>query len=112
MSKKNHTLPVKLMSNGTAYPGVRRRSSTVYTAPRTFRFNQLFCGEVTDGLAGGLKRTAARRMNGVVRPHAIPTRRNPIVQRKMDGESGVGVSASMTGAMYGVLSTALICCDD
>ena len=34
----------------------------------------------------GWKFTAARRMKGVVRPHARPTRRKPSVQLMMDGE--------------------------
>lgn len=31
-------------------------------------------------------------MKGVVRPHAIPTRRKPRVQRKMEGEGAAGSS--------------------
>ena len=32
--------------------------------------------------------TAARRMKGVVRPHARPTRRKPSVQLRIEGEGG------------------------
>ena len=39
---------------------------------------------------------AARRMNGVVKPHATPTSRKPSVQRNSDGDEGEGtVSTSM-----------------
>lgn len=31
-------------------------------------------------------------MKGVVRPHAMPTRRKPRVQRKMEGEGAAGSS--------------------
>ena len=39
------------------------------------------------------KFTAARRMKGVVRPQARPTRRKPRVQLKIEGEGG-GVEVS------------------
>lgn len=43
----------------------------------------------------GWKFTAARRMKGVVRPHARPTRRKPSVQLRMEGEgAGVRVGSS------------------
>lgn len=35
ISKKNHTLPVKFTTNGTAYAGLLNRSATVHTAFRT-----------------------------------------------------------------------------
>ena len=40
---------------------------------------------------GGWKSSAARRMKGVVRPQAMPTRRKPMVQRIMEGEGVVSV---------------------
>jgi hypothetical protein len=58
---------------------------------RIFRFSQLFAGLVTDARGVGEKLTAARRMKGVVRPQAIPTKRNPRVERKMEGgEDSIG----------------------
>lgn len=38
-------------------------------------------------------------MNGVVKPHAMPTKRKPIVQRKMDGGDvrSVGMSVFIMG---------------
>lgn len=32
ISKKNHTLPVKFTTNGTAYAGLRSKSTTVHNA--------------------------------------------------------------------------------
>lgn len=40
---------------------------------------------------GGWKFSAARRMKGVVRPQARPTRRKPRVQFRIEGEEGGGV---------------------
>lgn len=41
---------------------------------------------------------AARRMKGVVRPHAMPTRRKPRIQWKTEGEAGGwGASGSVVG---------------
>ena len=48
---------------------------------------------------GGLKETAARRMKGVVKPQATPTRRKPSVQLSIEGEEGGDGSA---GAGEGV----------
>ena len=102
INKKNHTLPVRLINRGIAYPGLRNKSRTVYKAFSTFLFIQLFCGESTAGRDGGWKFTAARRMKGVVRPQAMPTRRKPSVQRKMEGEGGEGESpASIAGFRNG-----------
>ena len=51
----------------------------------------------------GWKFTAARRMKGVVRPHARPTRRKPSVQLMMEGEGeGEGESAGVVDDMVGV----------
>ena len=54
----------------------------------------------------GWKFTAARRMKGVVRPHARPTRRKPRVQLMMEGEGGgegalEGAVADMLGREEG-----------
>ena len=46
---------------------------------------------------------AARRMKGVVRPHAMPTRRKPRIQRNMEGEVVSGVGFSADEAMVGEL---------
>ena len=46
---------------------------------------------------------AARRMKGVVRPQAMPTRRKPSVQRNMEGEGVLGVGFSGDEAMVGEL---------
>ena len=111
INKKNHTLPVKLINSGTAYPGLRSKSKTVYTAFSTFLFTQLSCSESTAGRDGGWKFTAARRMKGVVRPQAMPTRRNPSVQRKMEGEGGerespASIARFETGGVRETRSTA------
>ncbi len=43
-----------------------------------------------------LEEVNVRRMNGVVRPHAMLTRRNPRVQRRTEGLApGAGVSGSI-----------------
>lgn len=52
---------------------------------RNFRFSQLFAGLITEARGVGEKLTAARRMKGVVSPQAIPTRRKPSVERKIEG---------------------------
>ena len=51
----------------------------------------------------GWKFTAARRIKGVVRPHARPTRRKPSVQLMMEGAGeGEGVSEGLVVDMVGV----------
>ena len=50
---------------------------------------------------GGDERlTAARRMKGVVRPQASPTRRKPRVERKREGggDDGDGVASISSGS--------------
>ncbi len=94
INKKNHTLPVRLITSGIAYLGLRNRSTTPKRAPRNFDLIQLDFtdGESRIGCGGGECCRAAARMNGVVKPQAIPMRRNPMTYRKMDGAgSGEGV---------------------
>jgi hypothetical protein len=43
MSRKNHTLPVRLISNGTAYRGLLSRSTRPKYAPTSLLFSQLAC---------------------------------------------------------------------
>lgn len=90
-NKKNHTLPVRLITSGTAYAGLRSKSRAVKIAFRIFRFSQLFAGLVTEARGVGEKLTAARRMKGVVSPQAMPTRRKPSMERKIEGvETSIG----------------------
>ena len=95
-NKKNHTLPVRLITSGTAYAGLRSRSNAVKIAFRIFRFSQLFAGLFTEARGVGEKLTAARRIKGVVSPQAIPTRRKPSVERKIEGEEA-SIGKSMCG---------------
>ena len=60
-------------------------SYTAKAAPSISLFSQLFCGASIQGRSGCLKVIAAFRMNGVVRPHAIPTMTNPRVHCSKDG---------------------------
>lgn len=79
ISRKNQTLPVRLISKGAAYRGFRSRSTTAKKARYTFAFSQL-ARTVSDsriGCAGGWWSFAALRMKGVVRPQAIPTSVKP-----------------------------------
>ena len=46
---------------------------------------------------------AARRMKGVVRPQAMPTRRKPSIQRIMEGEGASVVRVSVDEAILGGL---------
>ena len=98
ISKKNHTLPVKFTTSGSAYAGLRSRSATVHAAFRTRRWARPARVPVSrrsrEGWAGGWKWRAARRMKGVVRPQARPTRRKPRVQLRMEGGEGGGASVS------------------
>ena len=83
-SKKNHTLPVKLITSGTAYAGRLSVSNTANATPPTFLFRQPTFGSCsqrrlsgTAALEEAVEERAALRINGVVRPHAAPTRRKP-----------------------------------
>jgi len=80
MSRKNHTLPVRLSNSGIAYRGLRSRSTAAKKAPYAFDLSQLFrtAALSRDGWVPGLCARAARRMNGVVRPQAKPTSRKPV----------------------------------
>ena len=55
----------------------------------------------TLGRGVGEKETAARRMKGVVRPQAMPTRRKPRVQRRGEGEEEEGGGDMVGGGMGG-----------
>lgn len=101
-NKKNHTLPVRLISRGTAYAGLRNKSKAVKIALRNFRFSQLFAGLITEGRGVGEKLTAARRMKGLVSPQAMPTRRKPSVERKIEGGEGVGVGVEVEVEMASI----------
>ena len=101
MSKKNQTLPVKLITSGSAYAGLLSRSITVNIPFSILFFNQLLDGFSSEGWGEGWKLSAARRMNGVVRPHAMPTRRKPRVQRIMEGDGTSGVEVSGEEAIAG-----------
>ena len=46
---------------------------------------------------------AARRMKGVVRPQAMPTRRKPSIQRNTEGEGASVVGVSVDEAIVGGL---------
>lgn len=70
--RKNHILPVRFRTRGIAYPGVRRRLMTVWRRVVSFARSKEDCG--CGGCCRLLKSTAARRINGVVNPHASPTR--------------------------------------
>lgn len=100
ISKKNHTLPVRFTTSGTAYAGLRSRSTTVHAALSVRHLTHpAFVAVSTrsrEGWGGGWKLSAARRMKGVVRPQARPTRRKPRVQFRIEGEEedGGGVSVS------------------
>lgn len=99
MSKKNHTLPVRFTSNGTAYRGFLSRSVTLKKMVRAFLESQEREGEEREGWGGGEWVMAARRMKGVEKPQARPTRRKPRVQRRGDGAGGGrGASASIVGS--------------
>ena len=64
--------------------------------------SQLLSGFERDAWAGGKKFTAARRMKGVVRPQARPTRMNPRVERMRDvGEEEEGAMGSICGMSMG-----------
>lgn len=69
-------LPVKFKSRGRAYLGFRRRSATAKNAPYSLLRSQWFLTEsrCSVGCGGGWWARAARRMKGVVRPQASPTR--------------------------------------
>lgn len=91
-NKKNQTLPVRFTTSGTAYLGLRKRSTTVHIPPSILtlahqiphfilspgfgpREGSRAFNEFREEWEGGLKSIAARRMKGVVRPQARPTRR-------------------------------------
>jgi len=48
-------------------------------------------------------------MNGVVKPQAMPTRRKPIVQRKMDGEASMVIELSAAIAVLNVKTKSMTC---
>ena len=52
---------------------------------------------------------AARRMKGVVRPQAMPTRRKPSIQRNTEGEGasvvGVSVDEAIVGGLWRISSS-------
>jgi len=79
INKKNHTLPVKFSTNGTAYRGLRKRSATAKTVPYSRLRTKLFLTSSlsSSGCGGGRWSLAARRMKGVVNPQARPTMRKP-----------------------------------
>lgn len=54
-----------------------------------------------EGWGGGWKFSAARRIKGVVRPQARPTRRKPRVQLRIEGEEGGGLEVSDIFAVGG-----------
>ncbi|KAL8895992.1 MAG: hypothetical protein Q9192_003334 [Flavoplaca navasiana] len=102
INKKNHTLPVKFTTSGTQYFGLRNKSNTIHIPPSIFTLihhsprdiraelaGSLLLRLSSEAWVGGWKSSAARRMKGVVRPQAMPTRRKPRVQRIMEGEGGV-----------------------
>jgi len=98
IKRKNQTLPVRLITSGMAYFGFRSKSTTPKKAPRTFDLNQLDLteGESRIGCGGGECVRAAARMKGVVKPHAIPMRRKPMMYRNIDGAgSGEGAVSMM-----------------
>lgn len=114
MSRKNHTLPVTFSSRGMAYAGFLNRSYIALTNPEIFcRSQDAFGSESSACLEEGfssleiaalftanmyqqifrvlcsviLARSVLTLMKGVVRPQAIPTKRNPAIQRQIGGDS-------------------------
>ncbi len=96
-TKKNHTLPVKFNTNGTAYLQSLNRSTTPKNPPRNFLFTKLdfTVSDSRIGWGGGLCNRAARRMKGVVKPQARPMRRKPRMKFGSGGE-GVGSVGAAT----------------
>lgn len=98
INKKNHTLPVKFTTSGTAYAGLLSKSTTVHIAFSVLHLTHpafvLVSMRSREEWGGGWKLSAARRMKGVVRPQARPTRRKPRVQLRIEGEEEGGVSVS------------------
>jgi len=59
-------------------------------------------GRMGGGIVGVMGRVNVRRMNGVVKPHAIPTSRKPASQRQTLACSGDGGDV-VSGVMVSIL---------